>query len=349
MTKHAGNRLAVATLLVSLALALGAAEWGLGRFAPLYLVGIQEAFQYDPDLGYRFKPGIHRFKLTDHLEEVRTNAIGSVNFAESLARYPALVFAAGDSYTQGTGNPSDTAYPFQLDLLLNEDGDGFYRERYGVVNLGLAAFGTEQSLIALKRYAEIIGRPRYILYLGCDNDWDDDVLFRNGYRHRHLVDGSPRWGILVGPALWLGEFELVKRAKVALAEVRHARMMSDAAPVRSEGEPEPSVAERVWPVLERIVALSREWDATLVLSWANPGTISYAWLRSKAAEEQIPFADWVPAVESVREKLPGLPFANSHSGGHWRPWANAVIARSYARAMGVWSPGPVEEPQPRNQ
>ena len=326
-------------LLVGL-VTLAVAEGILRAFAPIHTVGIQRAYQYDPELGYRLAPGVHQYQLTDHLEEVRTNAIGSVNFQESFDGYPQLVFTVGDSFTQGTGNSSDTSYPFQLDLLLNEDDQGVYRQRFGVVNLGLAAFGTEQSLIALKRYGQLLRRPAFILYLGSDNDWEDDVLLRSGYRHRHLVAGSPQWGRLVGPLQWLGEFELVKRAKIAIGEIRRARQVSEATAPAGGGGPSPPVAELVWPTIGKIVALSREWDAVLVLGWANPDSPSYAWLKARAAREGIPFADWAPAVDSVRQRMPGLPLENPHSGGHWRPWANALIARTYARAMGLTPPDP---------
>lgn len=325
------------TVLVPLLVTLGVlavAECALRLFAPVYTVGIQSAYQYDPELGYRLAPGIHRYQLTDHLEEIRTNALGTVNFQEHFDRYPVLVFAAGDSYTQGTGNSADSSYPFQLDMLLNQDENGLYATRYGVVNLGLAAFGTEQSLIAIKRYAGLVGKPRYVLYLGCDNDWEDDVLLRSGYRNQQLVAGSPKWGRFVKPLIWLSQFELVKRAKLALSEFRRARLVSRAAS-GAPGTGEPSVAERVWPTIEQIVALSHEWNAILVLGWANPDSDSYAWLKAKAAAEQISFADWKPPMESVRGKIPDLPMQNPHSGGHWRPWTNGVIARTYARAMGV--------------
>ncbi|MGH7288471.1 MAG: hypothetical protein ACREI8_10690 [Myxococcota bacterium] len=342
MTRSA--RMAALTVVLALCAALAVAEYGLRSFAPVYTVGIQEAYQYDAELGYRLKPSVHQYELTDHLEEVKTNALGSVNFAESFASYPVLVFAVGDSYTQGTGNSTDAAYPFQLDLLLNQDADGFYRERYGVVNLGLAAFGPEQALVALERYAKLLGKPGFVLYFGCDNDADDDLLFRSGYRHRHIVEGSPTWGALVRPALWLSDFQLVKRVKLALGQLRQGGILPQEA---SPNAPTPSVAERVWPVVERMASLSREWNATLVLGWANPGTASYDWLRDKAAAEGIPFADWEPAMESVRQKQPGLSYANPHSGGHWRPWTNGVIAQTYARAMGVWSPQPAEPPAAR--
>ena len=105
----------------------------------------------------------------------------------------------------------------------------------------------------------------------------------------------------------------------------------------------------VWPVLAEIVALSREWNATLVVSWANPYSDSYPWLQQKAAAEGLPFADWVPAMKAVQARMPDLNYANPHSGGHWRPWTNGVIAQSYARAMGVWPPpaGPPPTPSAR--
>src|SRR4030095_1080338 len=227
-------------LMVSLAVlvaCLGVAECGLRQFAPIWMVGLQSAFEYDPDLGYRLIPGVHRYKLTDHLEEVRTSKAGPVGFQDDFSRYPTLIFALGDSYTQGTGTAADASYPFQLDLLLNRDENGFYQERYGVVNLGLAALGTEQSLVALRRFAAQLGKTRYVLYFGCDNRWDDDVLFRSGYRHRHLVYGSPSWGRFVGPLLWLTEFEVVKRAKLFVAEMRRDRMVAAATPQTARAAP----------------------------------------------------------------------------------------------------------------
>jgi hypothetical protein len=187
------KRLALA--LAAIALAIAAAELLLRAFAPLHLAGIQRAYIHDPELGIRLRPGLDATQLSDHLEEIRTNPLGTVNFQPGFSGYQALVFALGDSYTQGTGLPSDAAYPFQLDLLLNTGDDGAYRKAFAVVNLGLAAYGAEQSLIALRRYAGELGPPKYCLYLGSENDHFDDVLFRGGYRHDSLVEGSPRWQI----------------------------------------------------------------------------------------------------------------------------------------------------------
>ena len=75
--------------------------------------------------------------------------------------------------------------------------------------------------------------------------------------------------------------------------------------------------------------------AAFVLSWANPKNPSYAWLRRKAAEEGIPFADWWPAVQSVSSAIPRAPISNPHSGGHYRSWVNRIIARTYAAEIRV--------------
>lgn len=321
--------------LVSCLAVLGVAECALRVAAPIYLSGIQATYRYDDQLGYRLAAGIHRFRLTDHLQEIRTNHLGTVNFQESFAGYPKMAFAVGDSFTQGTGLPADASYPFQLDLVWNTDEHGFYEKRLAIVNLGLAAFGGQQSLIALKRYGERLGRPAYILYLGSDNDWEDDVLFESGYRHRHIVPGSPVWGIWTRPILELSKLQLVKRVKIAIGLLRRGRLFSEAGTGtdRDEAAPSVSVAEREWPVIEEIHQLAQEWDATLIVSWANAPGPSYSWLRDKAKEAGIPFADWEPRVASVQAAIPELPFANAHSGGHWRTWANAEIARSFAAVL----------------
>jgi hypothetical protein len=322
----------------AIAIPVAVAECGLRSLAPIHLVGIQDAYQYDDELGYRLAAGVHRYRLTDHLEEIRTNALGTVNFQESFERYPRLVFAVGDSFTQGTGVAADASYPFQLDLLLNRGPDGRYVENFGVVNLGLAAFGGEQSILSLRRYEAVLGRPAFVLYLGSDNDWEDDALFEAGHRHRHVVPGSPRWGSWVRPMLWLGNLELVKRAKLAYGHARLRRLVAKADGDASAGA-SISVAEREWPVIQRVDALAREWGASLVVSWATQYGSSYDWLRDRAAEADVAFADWRPQVESVLARMPDLSVKNPHSGGHWRTWVNQEIARSYAREMG-FAPAP---------
>ena len=299
--------------------------------APVYFTGIKAAYRYDPELGYRLKDGIHLLQTSDYQAEIRTNALGTVNFQESFKGYDKLIFAAGDSYTQGTGLPADAAYPFQLDLLLNRDGAGRYTKRFGVVNLGLAAFGGEQSLLAIQRYAKRLGEPALILYLGCDNDYNDDVLFRRGYQHRHMVEGHPRLGALVGPINWLAETQIGRRLRLAFN--RRGRALGAQAAGTQPKESD-SIAAKEAKVLERLRALARRYDARLVVSWASGGS-SYRWMKKWARRSRVPFADWRPTVQAVKRRIPAVPLRNKHSGGHWRSWVNGLIAEAYAKHVEV--------------
>ena len=46
---------------------------------------------------------------------------------------------------------------------------------------GLAAYGAEQAMLAIDRWADTISPPDYILYFGCSNDFEDDILFQRGF------------------------------------------------------------------------------------------------------------------------------------------------------------------------
>lgn len=318
------------------ALTLISIELMLRMFAPLHLVGIQRAYEYDAELGFRVRAGIHRLETTDHQQEIRTNRLGTVNFQEHFANYTVKVFAIGDSYTQGTGLPADAAYPFQLDLLLNMTADGAYRRSYGIINLGLAAYGGEQSLLTLQRYAASLGKPDIVLYLGAENDADDDAMFLAGDRHRHLVAGNPRYGSMLPLLQWAAATEIGKRAKLA----RQSLLAQGGAGERGT-ENESSVAEQQKSVLERLARASRALDAKLIVSWSHAPSPSYEWLKGWAKANDVAFSDWLPAALAIRAAMPDIPWHNQHSGGHLRGWINHVIASTFARevaAFGVTIP-----------
>jgi len=311
--------------------ALCLAELALRLFAPLHLADEPTAYVYDAELGFRLRESHYSLRTTDFLQEIRTNRRGTANFQEDFSRFPSLVFAVGDSFTQGTGLPADAAYPFQLDLILNTDARGRYTPRYGVVNLGVAGYGGEQALILLRRTAQRLHPPAVILYLGCENDDADDLLFRSGYRHKHIVEGSPLWGGWVRPLQWLtNDLQIGVRAKVAIDVMRRGRIPG--ADVPAAGAPAPAAARSGADVRERLAAFAREHNARLVVSWAND-TESYGLLQKWAAQRGIPFADWRARVVSVQAAMPALTANNPHSGGHHRAWVNRLIAEEFARQM----------------
>jgi hypothetical protein len=325
-----------ALFCVSVFVALLVVEIALRLFRPTYSVAIPWSYEYDTELAFRLKPGVHLFRTTDFQQEARTNRLGTANFQEGFDDYPQLVFTVGDSYTQGLGVPADASYPFQLDLFLNRDARGFYAKRFGVVNLGVSGYGGDENLITLRRYVSLLRRPpSYILYLGCDNDMGDDVLFRRGLRHKQFLEGSPYLGRLAVPARWLTEeLQIGFKAKRFVLERNREKAREEAARAAWKDGREMSAAEFEASVLERLNAYAKEQGATLVVSWSD-ARASYQWLKGWAAQNGVAFADWAPRAASVTSAIPSLPLDNNHSGGHHRTWTNRVIAEEFARQMGA--------------
>ena len=312
-------------------------------FSPIYLTGNIDAYQYDAELGVRLKDNIHQYKTTDYQQEIYTNQFGTVNFQNTFLKYPEKVFAIGDSYTQGTGLPVDASYPFQLSLMLNVDRDDFV-SKFGVINLGLAAFGTRQAIISVNKYRQIYGNPDYILYLGSWNDYSDDRLFAAGYRHEHLVEGSPNWTIWSRSINWFANHsEIGKRLKIIFARLKQKSYIKKSTNPEISNHGERSIAERQKDQLENLFHLSQKIQAKLIVSWSDPPTkqsSSYHWLQQWADEKNVGFADWHRQLESIRGVINDIPLYNAHSGGHYRSWVNYVIARSFAYHIQMDNPTP---------
>jgi len=314
-------------VLVSVVLTLLLAEGLLRIFWPLYFPDNYRIYQYDPAAGYRLKSSLHSFRTTDYQEEILTNHFGTANFQQDFSGYKNKVFALGDSFTQGIGLPADASYPFQLDLLLNVR-DGRYFMDYGVVNLGVAGYGVKQAIARLKEYAEKIGPPRYILFLGCDNDVRDDQTFLAGAIHHKPLEGNPRfYPCLVRSWLWLQYgTEIGKRLTFLYKIMRRQQTVGQ------------NRAEMLEPAFRELMNLSRGMGATLVLSWM-PVRLSaekppeYRWLQEFCRRQGLPFADWFPMVQAIREHIPGLPFENNHAAGHYRTWVNSMVARGFAQQI----------------
>jgi hypothetical protein len=58
-------------VLVSLLVTAAIVEAVLREFLPMYPDGVPEAFQYDPELALRHRPGIHLFWTRDFQQEIR--------------------------------------------------------------------------------------------------------------------------------------------------------------------------------------------------------------------------------------------------------------------------------------
>jgi hypothetical protein len=258
--------------------------------------------------------------------------MGTINFQENFDDYKYLIFCLGDSYTQGTGLYADASYPFQLDLYLNVDDNGIYSKQYGIVNLGLAAFGGEQNLITFNRYIDLIKKPNIVLYLGSNNDFNDDILFKQGVRHYNIVKGSPHYGIFYYPLKWIFyDTEIGKRLNLFVRESLFRKRSRNIE--KAESQEKKCVAELEINVIKKIIKKAKEGkESYVVLSWANYNE-SYMWLKSWARENGIAFADWHPSVKSTLDSIPALPLSNNHSGGHYRTWVNNLIAKEFKKQI----------------
>lgn len=162
--------------ILSIAIIFIISEGFLRCFAPLDNICPVVFFEYDAEALCRLKKNLNIFRTTDYQQEIHTNGLGTVNFQENFNGYKHLIFALGDSYTRGTGLPADAAYPFQLDLMLNFN-NGKYSNEYGIVNLGQEGVGTKQAIAILGEYSKRLRSPEFILYVGCPNDFKDDLIF----------------------------------------------------------------------------------------------------------------------------------------------------------------------------
>ena len=305
-------------------------EMVLRVVSPMHLTGGNIGiYKYDPIIGYTLKKG-YWSQLTDFKQETFVNNIGTVNISNDFKPYKSLVFALGDSNTQGTGVPMDQPYPMQLDLLLNLHM-GEYQNEYGIVNLGLAANGGKQNLLLYSKYKKILGVPNYIMYLGTDNDVGDDMLFESGHRHRHLVEGSPIYGNWVKPLAWLihrteiGKRMNYIRGQYKLNEIKNNELG------KIEDPSNKSVAQQQEHHLNWLKKEADSINAKLIVGWSDlpPESLSYEWLKEWATRNDIAFADWYQSVSSVKSKLPMIQIKNDHMSGHYRSWVLGQIAQSF--------------------
>tara|TARA_A100001035_G_scaffold244646_1_gene212471 strand:+ start:3273 stop:4265 length:993 start_codon:yes stop_codon:yes gene_type:complete len=297
-------------------------------FSPLHFTGPIEAYEYDKKLGVKAKKNLNLIKVTDHRQEYITNSLGTFNFENDFNNYDKIIFTIGDSITQGTGVEPTSSYPFNLFLNLNTDNQ-LAGKTFGVINLGLAAFGFEQSFIATKLFFEKM-KPDYIVFVGVGNDERDDHLFLTGYRHNHLVDGSPRFFGLGGYIGWIANnFEVLKRLKLIISKLRYKNIFKNTKIAYDKS----SVNFDKYEKLKKFANLN---NIDLMLTWyhcQNEEINNYKNLKIWSEDNNVKFIDWCNDFKEITSILPNLPTANNHSSGHHRPWVYKIIADNAAELI----------------
>jgi hypothetical protein len=120
-------------------------------------------------------------------------------------------------------------------------------------------------LLTLDRWSSLLHPPAAILYLGCDNDYDDDLEYKRGHRHLITVMDSPHWGRMLPLAQWFNDLQIRLRIKTILAREKRPRVQTAASSQTGEMENAPSVAELEAPVLDKMLAYAQEHKALLVV------------------------------------------------------------------------------------
>jgi len=136
----------VALLAAGLLIGLALAELLARVFDPGVQVVFREsiAFSEDPALVYELRPGARDGKHRISSAGLRDD--------ETPREKPAGTFriaAIGDSLTHGSGGPRESAYPEQLEALLNARA-GTAEQRFEVLNFGVPGYNIEQVVRRLR-------------------------------------------------------------------------------------------------------------------------------------------------------------------------------------------------------
>lgn len=162
-TRETASR--VALLAAALLIGLVVAELLARAFDPGFQVVFREsiAFSEDPALVYELRPGARDGKH-------RISSAGLRN-DETPREKPAGSFriaAIGDSLTHGSGGPRESAYPEQLEALLNARA-GTAGQRFEVLNFGVPGYNIGQIAQRL-RVLGLAFQPDLIVYGYALND-----------------------------------------------------------------------------------------------------------------------------------------------------------------------------------
>lgn len=161
---------------LGLALAVGAAELGVRALIPAAYWRARpwtDDFRLDPQLGWAYKPRLDVAAVWDGQPlQFRTNddgiSPGTAQRAKPDGLFRVMIF--GDSIVAGRAVPQDQTVSAHLERLLR--ARGIPAE---VLNCGVPAYSTDQSLLSMERLLPLY-RPDLVIYGFCRNDVGGNTL-----------------------------------------------------------------------------------------------------------------------------------------------------------------------------
>ena len=129
---------------------------------------LPECAQYDPDLGYRLRPGDCRFENLEFSTDVAVNSRGLRDHEDDLVAPEIIVL--GDSHAMGWGVEHHETFP-ELQRITGRK----------VLNAAISSYGTVRALKLLRRLDR--DSLRVLVIQHCDNDHAENQTF---YEHGHL-------------------------------------------------------------------------------------------------------------------------------------------------------------------
>ena len=339
-------------IIFSIFISLSGFEILLKILSPIRYSGYDGNYKYHPKLGVTLKEGYYS-SSSNFQKEIFVNNLGTINTQKDFSEYKKIIFALGDSFTQGVGGTLSASYPALADLLINTKTD-LYKPDFGILNLAMASYGGLQNIESYKIFKSKLRTPEYVFYLGHDNDYRDDMRYKSGARHKHLIDGNPKYGFFIKPLMLLNEFELFKRLKYFRSNILSKNKKKDKINIENNLVKDCiSPAEKSKAVLEKLLDISKKDVFILILSWtadlenkniineSSPNTYegkceraaSYKWAKEWAYKNNVRFADWLSSVNSTKQYLVDMPVLYNHVGGHHRVWVNLLIAKSFIKQL----------------
>lgn len=265
--------LSLLLLLLGLLSALVLAEGAVRLLSPQILLEDPDAFDHDPLLGGRLRPGFRgRFSSPEYDTRWEINGAGHRGPEPGVkVGDRARIVALGDSFTFGYGVESEEAWPARLEAVLARRSGGAIE----VVNLGVGGYGAVQEVAWLAERLEAgLGPDLVVLGFYPGNDLSDSVRGLAARRARE-AGGAPAGAAEAAPPppsrslrarRWLGRrlhlYSFVSERADALLLRLGLRSVVYPEEIEVLRAPEPAPVASGWRAVEealaQLAALARE-------------------------------------------------------------------------------------------